>query len=524
MKKLLVIVFALFAAYSFINAAEASKIYLVTNDKEENSLRVAEYYAKARGVPKENIIRLKIPSIATSSRKNYIEHFENPLIGELVKRKAINAISLGTKEDSGRDSYILNSIELDCVILCYGVPWRILSTSDKKNKDKKLSAAISDEASLDSELSGRFLPNKGFNGMLKNPLYGKKFSGELKRNSQVIPVARLDGPNPEYVMENIDRTIDSEKKGLRGRVYIDKSKYAPKGDEWMEASAQIFKNMGYDVEIEETKRLMRYGDRADGMAIYFGWYSNIARGYFAENGFKAAPGAFGLHIHSFSAESIRDEKTWVGSFVKNGFSATFGNSAEPFLFPTHQPHLISKALADGHSMGEAAMISIPALSWQGIFVGDPLYRPFSRDLDSQLADIEAGKIDKYSQYVVLRKANLMKLEGKDANSYIKSYIGKMPDEALLFKIFEAEDTNKENKMEIARTLLRKDSLKLVEFSGMAARLADFLETCGEEGAKEALKVYTWQSKMDISEFWKRAIDIKIAGILKRYPSLNPKTE
>ncbi len=512
--------FALSFACIFSYAAEASKIYIVANASDKNSLKVAAHYAEARRVPAENIIRLKIPAVAAVDRKTYVQCFENPLVAELVKKKALNAIPLGRRENSGRDSYVLNSVELDCVVLCYGIPWRILPIPDESGGGKKISVARSDEASFDSELSARFLPDKGFYGPLKNPLYGKNFSGALKRNSRVIPVARLDGPSPECVVDYVDRTVDSEKKGLRGRIYIDKSKYYPKGDEWMDLSAQIFKKLGYDVEVEETKRLMLYGDRVDGMAVYFGWYSNRASGYFAEKNFKAAPGSFGLHIYSFSAADIRDGKAWVGALAKAGFSAAFGNSAEPFLFSTHQPHLLSKALSEGCSMVEAAMVSIPALSWQGIFVGDPLYRPFSKDLDCQLADIRNGKIDEYSQYAVLRKANLVKLGGGDACSYIKSHIGKMPDEALLFRIFESESADAEYREKIARELLKRDALKLVEFSAMASRLADFLETRGEDGAKEALKVYAARSKAEISEEWRLAINAKIAGILKRHPALN----
>src|SRR5690606_10217310 len=100
-------------------------------------------------------------------------------------------------------------------------------------------------------------------------------------------------------------------------------------------------------------------------------------GPFRRKDFKFPPGAVALHIHSFSATTLQsDKKAWVGPLVSRGVTATVGNVYEPYLQFTHNPILFFRGLASGLTLAEAAYISLPAVSWQTITVGDPLYRPF----------------------------------------------------------------------------------------------------------------------------------------------------
>ena len=42
-----------------------------------------------------------------------------------------------------------------------------------------------------------------------------------------------------------------------------------------------------------------------------------------------------------------------------------------------------RALSRGQTLGEAAYYALPALSWQAVVIGDPLYRPFLVSLEDQ---------------------------------------------------------------------------------------------------------------------------------------------
>ena len=59
-----------------------------------------------------------------------------------------------------------------------------------------------------------------------------------------------------------------------------------------------------------------------------------------------------------------------------GVTATLGTVFEPYLQFTHRPSLFLRALSRGKNFGDAVYYALPALSWQAVAIGDPLYRPF----------------------------------------------------------------------------------------------------------------------------------------------------
>ena len=50
-----------------------SKVFIVANSDDADSLAIAEFYAAARGVPKGNIISLPMPNNGKISRSEYFE-------------------------------------------------------------------------------------------------------------------------------------------------------------------------------------------------------------------------------------------------------------------------------------------------------------------------------------------------------------------------------------------------------------------------------------------------------------------
>jgi hypothetical protein len=101
--------------------------------------------------------------------------------------------------------------------------------------------------------------------------------------------------------------------------------------------------------------------------------------------------------------------------VARGVTATFGNVFEPYLQLTIEPQMLMRALSQGRNLGDAAYYATPALSWQTIVIGDPLYRPFAVSLDAQLANVGALP-PALGRYVLLRKARLLEREGKKAEA------------------------------------------------------------------------------------------------------------
>jgi tetratricopeptide (TPR) repeat protein len=112
-------------------------------------------------------------------------------------------------------------------------------------------------------------------------------------------------------------------------------------------------------------------------------------------------------------------------------TATLGNVYEPFLEYTHRPDILMRGLARGETLGDAAYRALPALSWQCILIGDPLYRPFAIALGEQLKHPErlpAG----LGGYASMRLANLLDASRKpgDAVSALRGALAREPSLAV----------------------------------------------------------------------------------------------
>lgn len=453
-----------------------SKVYVVANSDDPDSLAIADFYASARGIPKGNIVGLPMPKAGKISKAEYFEKIENPLVAELAKRGALKAVKLGGREPSGRKIYSYVSHDIGFLVLCRGVPWGVNPSPNSPAPNPPKS--FSDAASVDSEISGRFVSSKSFAGFVKNPLFNNYSWAMTPSITGTIPVARLDGVSRADVEASVRNALEAEKKGVRGRVYIDESKREKTGDKWLSAAGKILSAAGFDVSENTEPRLFGFADRMDAPAFYFGWYAFNPAGYFADKNFKFPAGASALHIFSFSAANMRDRNSWTPAFTAEGASATFGNVYEPYLGGTHYPHVYVLALARGMSAGEAATAAMPFLSWQGVFVGDPMFKPFKTDLKKQMENIDAGEIDELSQYSVIRMVNSISKKGgaRAAFDYASKYVGKMPDAALLWKLAQlaAADKNTSASEQLARDALSRDIYSKVSDRGLAFEICAYL--------------------------------------------------
>jgi tetratricopeptide (TPR) repeat protein len=149
------------------------------------------------------------------------------------------------------------------------------------------------------------------------------------------------------------------------------------------------------------------------IAFYCGWYDEHASGPFAQPKVEFMPGAFAYHLHSFSASTIRSTTDrWVGPFLAKGAAATMGCVDEPYLIYTPDISIFAgRWIAMGFTFGEAAYACQQTLSWQTTVIGDPLYRPFGRSLQS-LVDEQQEAHSKSLEWSYLRAVNIGFLNGR----------------------------------------------------------------------------------------------------------------
>jgi len=398
----------------------ASRVVILANSADGDSMRVAEHYAVVRAVPRENIIALKLPSAEAMTWTEFVNVLWQPLQDELVRQRWIDGIAMTATDSYGRRKLAVWGHRIAALVVCRGVPLKVehdpLLYRDTPPLTQRPEFRTNASA-VDSELS--LLAFSGvypINAYLPNPLYLKEHPTEFDR-AQVVKVSRLDGPTVDDALGLIDRASAAERTGLLGRAYIDIGGPHANGEQWLESAAKQLADLGFDPTVDREGATFPATVRFDAPVLYFGWYAASLNGPFALPGFRFPPGAVALHIHSYSASSVRSPtEGWVGPLIARGVTATFGNVREPYLELTHRPQLALRALARGDNLVDAAYYAMPELSWQGIVIGDPLYRPFAVALEAQRAG--ADKLPPaLAGYAALREANLLGARRK-------------PDEAL----------------------------------------------------------------------------------------------
>lgn len=502
---------------SAASAYDKAKVFLVVNSKSPDSLKIAEYYCGVRNIDKSNIITVSVDDKPELTRLEYQKYVANPIIENLIGRKAVSASVLSRNSSDERPQYVFLSHDVDFIILCR-LPFKIAGRQGNKP------SGSFDGASVDSELAATFLNMKSINGPCRNPLYKNFTQGNLDKVYGVLRVARLDGGDFATVKKIIDSAANAERKGLRGRAYIDKSQKYQAGDKWMSEAAEIIGGLYFDTSVDEKKELFDFSQRFDCPAIYFGWYTNFPKFYFSEKGFSFADGAIALHLFSFSAANLRREG-WTHNFIENNAAQSFGNVYEPFLSGTQDIPSIMRAYLAGMNAGEAAYASISVLSWQSVAVGDPLYEPFKVSLDDQLRNIKKGEIDEMSQYAVLRQMNKLAVLNGDKSASLEfgeSFVDKIPDTALLWRLAgEYKTVDAKKSLVYAEKLHARKIWLQTEYLGLAMELANFFEENSEP--RKAMEIYSSIiSRKDVSDVCKKAVTARAKIGAERHSLILPK--
>jgi hypothetical protein len=262
----------------------------------------------------------------------------------------------------------------------------------------------------------------------------------------------------------------------------------PQGDQWFEAVAAQLPALGFDRTVDRAGSTLPATARADAPVLYFGWYAGDLNGPFALPGFQFPPGAIALHIHSFSAGTLRSANHgWAGPLVARGITATVGNVYEPYLARTHRPDLLLAALARGATLGEAACYSLSALSWQAILIGDPLYRPFAISVDEQWKNRAKQPL---AAYLVLRRMHLLERANQPAEALALAREVQRATPSLPVGLGLAERLRANGDIAGAGAALafaaRLKNFRTDEW-GLAREVAQMLATC--ERPSEAMQVY-----------------------------------
>lgn len=371
---------AVMISLCFINSSalsqhlEPSQVLVIYNKAVPDSKTLAEFYQVARKIPADQILGLSLPIQQDISRKEYETTLLQPLREHFTKENWWKR----SKDPNGVMRPTQSRIR--AIVLMHGIPLRIKADPNEAPKagtPPNQLMAMSDQASVDSELMLLGVELHDHKGSTPNAFFSSTRPLSKSDLPHLVLVNRIDAADLEVCKRMITDAVETEKHGLWGRAHIDISNKFPQGDTWLENIVSENHKTGIPTVTDRFNETLPTNYPMSEAAMYYGWYERDVNGPFLNPSFKFRPGAIAFHIHSYSAEQLKDpQKNWSTALLTRGAAATVGNVYEPFLHQSHQLNILHDRLLKGWTFGEAAGAAINVSSWQGIALGDPLYRPF----------------------------------------------------------------------------------------------------------------------------------------------------
>lgn len=351
---------------------------IVYNKTAPDGAELARFYAQKRGIPSDHIVGLTCSLAEEISRDEYDATIANRL------REIFKAKKWWTTRETEDHHEALMTTSIRFIALIKGMPLKIKAALEPYPGDVRGGGPIEDrnEASVDSELTtlGYFSPQ--ISGVRFNTYFKSFQSIDRWQDPALLLVCRLDAPSSATVKQMIIDAIAAEKNGLWGRAYVDAGASSGDssrnmGDEWLALIREQLHKVGVPVVYDDAPEMFPEGYPMTDCALYYGWYADHLIGPFTQPGFRFAQGAVAVHIHSYSATTLRDpHANWVGPLLSLGAAASMGNVFEPYLQLTSHLDIFNERLLHGFTFAESAYMSIQGLSWMSVMVGDPLYRPY----------------------------------------------------------------------------------------------------------------------------------------------------
>ena len=351
-------------AQQIIAAQSVANVLLVVNDASALSRDTAKYYAGRRAVPPRNICHIRTSVAEDIARADYDREIAHAIGACLTRNPLVEQVL-----------YIATT---------GGLPLRISEAA------AGATGMAADSAAVDSELTLLYSDlTRGqahaIAGPANNPFFGRREAKFSHPEFPIYLVTRLAAYDLEGVKAIIDRSL---RAANQGKFVIDmKSPEPQEGDSWLRQAANLLPK---DRVIFDATEKVIY-DQA-GVIGYAGWGSNDPNRHRRFLGFRWLPGAIATEFVSTNARTFqrppenwnisdwKSSKLWfagapqtlTADYLLEGATAATGHVAEPYLSTTPHPEYLLPAYYSGRNLAESYYLSIRALSWQNIVIGDPL--------------------------------------------------------------------------------------------------------------------------------------------------------
>jgi len=302
---------------------------VVVNDTDPASVEIGRYYAAKRGIAADRIIHLRFPVTPVMN------------FGDFTRVKAVLDAKLGP--------------EVQALALAWTAPFRVECMS--------VTAAFAlgfDPGSYCAEGCVTTKPSPYFNSASYAPY----------TDHRVRPAMLLAAHDVASARRLIDRGLRSDEAWPEGKAYLMNT-----SDSGRNVRAETYERvksvLGPAYPIEQVD-----ADALEGKSDIMFEFTGVAR-VAAMTSNKFLDGAMADHLTSWGGGLIGYDQTTALDWLSAGATGSYGTSTEPCSFRAKFPD-VGVAMAhylSGETLVEAYWKSV-LMPGQGVFVGDPLARPF----------------------------------------------------------------------------------------------------------------------------------------------------
>jgi uncharacterized protein (TIGR03790 family) len=347
-------------APQILAAQSIANVLLVVNDASQLSRDIGRYYSARRGVPPGNVCHIRTVADEEIARAQYNQEVAQAIAACLTRNRLTEQILY--------------------IVMTGGCPLKIPGSGGIQG----------DYAAVDSELTLLYTDLKlgkphPIAGPALNPFFGRREAKFTHPDFPIYLVTRLAAYDLEGVKAIIDRSL---RAANQGKFVIDMKSPAPaEGDSWLHQAANLLPKDR--VTLDASQKVIY--DQT-GVIGYAGWGSNDPNRHRRFLGFQWLPGAIATEFVSTNARTFRrppeswnisdwkSKQLWfagapqtlTADYLLEGATAATGHVDEPFLSMTPHPEYLLPAYFSGRNLAESYYLSIRALSWQNIVIGDPL--------------------------------------------------------------------------------------------------------------------------------------------------------
>jgi len=309
---------------------DADQLGVIVNDDDPDSVAIAAYYREKRGIPAANLIHVRFkPGRSTLAREEFVN------IKRLVDRKTpknVQAYALTWAQPYRVDCMSITSA------FAFGFDPAYCASSCKPTQ-----------------------PSPYFNSSVTRPyaVYHMR------------PTMSLAAASVAEAKKLIDRGMASDGSNPAGTAYLvsttDKNRNVRAAGY---ASVRALMQSVMPTEIVESNALENKPD----VMFYFTGLAQVA----AIDSNRFLPGAIADHLTSAGGELFGGGQMSSLRWLEAGATGSYGAVVEPCNFPTKfpVPGIVMAHYLQGETLIEAYWKSVQ-MPGQGIFIGEPLARPFA---------------------------------------------------------------------------------------------------------------------------------------------------